>query len=261
MNIHPSALVSEDASISPTAEIGPYCVIDANVQIGDRCQIDAFVRIHSGCVIGADNKFHAGCVIGDAPQDLKYTDSPTRLIIGSHNTFREGFTAHRSTTVEDSTVIGDHGFFMANSHVGHNSKVANYVILANGALLGGHVSVGDRAFISGNAAIHQYVRIGRLSIIHGCSGITQDVPPFSMVTEPNRLCGLNRIGIQRAGIPPEDVEALKRLYREIFFSKTPLQTALDAARETQLCNVAAELLAFMDARTPRGVCSRKTGRR
>lgn len=261
MTIHPTALVSEDAAISPSAEIGPYCVIDANVHIGDQCRLDAFVRIHSGTVMGADNRFHAGCVIGDAPQDLKYKDSPTRLVIGNSNTFREGFTAHRSTTKDDATEIGDHGYFMANSHVGHNSQVANHVILANGALLGGHVSVGERAFISGNVAIHQYVRVGQLSIIHGCSGITQDVPPFSMVTEPNRLCGLNRIGISRAGIPPDDIDALKRLYREIFLSKTPLQTALESARKTQLCEVAAELLGFMEAKTSRGVCSHKTGRR
>ena len=149
--------------------------------------------------IGAGNRFYAGCVIGEAPQDVKYKDEPTRLHIGDNNLFREGVTVHRSAKAGEATVIGSHNFLMVNSHVAHKCCLGNHVILANGALLGGHVEVADRVFISGNCLVHQFIRVGTLALMQGGSAISKDLPPFTIARGDNRLCGLNIIGLRRAG--------------------------------------------------------------
>ena len=131
-------------------------MIDEGVELGADCVVGPHVYLTGLTTIGASNLFHAGCVIGDAPQDLKYKDEPTRLRIGDHNVFREHFTVHRSTKPDAETIIGSHNFFMANAHVAHNCVIGDHVIMANGALLGGHAEVQDRAFISGNCCVHQF---------------------------------------------------------------------------------------------------------
>ena len=148
--IHPTAIIHPKAKLDSTVRVGPYAVIDEGVELGADCVVGPHVYLTGLTTIGADNRFHAGCVIGDAPQDLKYKDEPTRLRIGDHNVFREHVTVHRSTKPDAETVIGSHNFFMANAHVAHNCIIGDHVIMANGALLGGHVEVQDRAFISGN---------------------------------------------------------------------------------------------------------------
>ena len=156
--IHPAAIVHENAQVDDSAEIGPYAIIDEHVTLGANCELSPHVHLTGHTAIGAENRFHTGCVIGDAPQDLKYSDEPTRLIIGERNLFREHVTIHRSNTPDEDTRIGAENFFMANSHVGHNAIIGNKVILANGALVGGHAMIGDGAFLSGNAVVHQFCR-------------------------------------------------------------------------------------------------------
>jgi acyl-ACP--UDP-N-acetylglucosamine O-acyltransferase len=173
--IHPTAIVHPKAKLAPTVQVGPYAVIDEGVEIGAHCLIGPHVYLTGLTCIGAHNQFHAGCVIGDAPQDVKYDGTPTRLRIGDHNLFREHVTVHRSNTIEAETVIGSHNFLMANSHVAHNCRLGDFVIIANGALLGGHVTVQDRAFISGNCMVHQFTRIGTLALMQG--GKRQQRPP------------------------------------------------------------------------------------
>ena len=145
--IHPSAVIHPSAKLGANVRIGPCAVIEADVELGADCVVGPHVYLTGVTTIGNGNQFHAGCVIGDAPQDLKYKNEPTRLRIGDNNVFREHVTVHRSNKLAEDTVIGSNCLFMANSHVGHNSLVGDSVILANGALLGGHVTVGDRAFI------------------------------------------------------------------------------------------------------------------
>src|SRR5262249_16085535 len=151
--IHPSAIVHPGAKLDPTVRVGPYAVIDEGVEIGAACVIGPHAYFTGRTVIGAGNRFFAGCVIGEAPQDLKYGDQPTRLEIGENNVFREYATVHRSATAGEATKMGSNNFLMAGSHVGHNCRVGNFVILANGALLGGHAEVADRAFISGHCLV------------------------------------------------------------------------------------------------------------
>jgi UDP-N-acetylglucosamine acyltransferase len=178
--IHPTAVIHPKAQVDSSCHVGAYAVIDEHVVVGPNCWIGPHVHLTGLTTLGARNRFHAGCVIGDAPQDLKYKGEPTRLRIGDENVFREHVTVHRSNTPQEDTVLGSNNYLMAGSHVGHNSRLSNHVILANGALLGGHVQVDDRAFISGNCLVHQFVRVGTLALMQGGAAISKDLPPFTI---------------------------------------------------------------------------------
>ena len=251
--IHPTAIIHSKARLHPSVSVGPYTVIDEGVELGAGCVVGPQVHLTGGTTIGARNRFHAGCVIGDAPQDLKYANEPTRLRIGDGNVFREHVTVHRSNKAAEDTVIGDGSFFMAGCHVAHNCQVGNQVILANGALLGGHVTVQDRAFISGNCLVHQFVRIGTLAIMQGGSGISKDLPPFAVGVGVNGICGLNLIGLRRAGLAPADRLELKQLYHLLFRSGQNLRNALAAAAPLARSSAAKTLVEFV-AESRRGCC-------
>jgi UDP-N-acetylglucosamine acyltransferase len=235
-------------------QVGPYAVIDPGVELKAGCVVGPHVYLTGVTSIGTNNRFHAGCVIGDAPQDLKYKDEPTRVRIGDGNVFREHVTVHRSNKLAEDTVIGSNGFFMAHCHVGHNCIVGNHVIMANGALLGGHVAVGDRVFISGNCGVHQFVRIGTLALMQGNSGASLDLPPFCINRDINQLCGLNVIGLRRAGIPAADRLELKQLYRLMFREGRALRNALAEARNRFHSDAARTFIEFATA-TRRGLCA------
>jgi UDP-N-acetylglucosamine acyltransferase len=256
--IHPSAIIHPDAKLHPTVRVGPYAVIDGGVELGAGCVVGTHAYLTGITSIGADNRFHAGCVIGDAPQDLKYKDEPTRLRIGDGNAFREHVTVHRSNKTAEDTVIGSNCLFMAGSHVGHNSIVGNHVILANGALLGGHVTVEDRVFISGNCGVHQFVRIGTLALMQGNSGVSLDLPPFCVSRDINKLCGLNVIGLRRAGISSADRLELKQLYRLMFREGRGIREAV-AEADAKFKSAPAKTFIKFAASTKRGLCA-DTGR-
>jgi len=204
--------------------------------------------------IGEHNQIFAGAVIGDAPQDLKYNGAPTSLVIGDHNVFREHVTVHRSSTVGEETRVGSHNFFMANAHVGHNCRVGDRVILANGALLGGYAEVDDRAFISGNCLVHQFTRVGTLALMQGGSAISKDLAPYTVARGDNGMCGLNVVGLRRAGLTPEQRVELKQLYRLLFRSGQPLRLALKEARQRFFSEPAKALIEFT-ATSKRGLCA------
>ena len=224
--IHPTAIVHPEAELDPTVEVGPCAVIDARVVVGPRCVIGPHVLLTGHTRIGADNWFHAGAVIGDAPQDMKYADAPTRLRIGERNRFREHVTVHRS----------------------------NRVVLANGALVAGHVVVQDRAFISGNCLVHQFVRVGTLALMQGGSAISKDLPPFTVARGANQICGLNTVGLRRAGFTAPERAVLRRLYRELFLSGGNLRFAAAAARSQFSAEPGHTLIEFVLA-SRRGVCT------
>jgi len=252
--IHPTAIVHPKAKLDSTVQAGPYAVIDEGVELGADCVVGPHVYITGVTSIGAHNRFHAGCVIGDAPQDLKYDGKPARLRIGDDNVFREHFTVHRSTTAEGETVIGSHNFLMAHSHVAHNCHLGDHVIMANGALLGGHVAIADRAFISGNCLVHQFVRVGTLALMQGGSGISKDLPPFSVARGDNGICGLNMVGLRRAGFSAAQRLELKQLYHALFRAGQNLRSALAEARGTFSTPAAKVMLDFL-AESKRGVCA------
>jgi UDP-N-acetylglucosamine acyltransferase len=252
--IHPTAIIHPQARLDSTVSVGPFAVIEEGVELGADCVVGPHVYLTGLTVIGAGNKFHAGCVIGDAPQDLKYRNEPTRLRIGDHNVFREHVTIHRSTTPDGETVIGSNNYLMVNCHIAHNCQLGDHIIIVNGALLAGHVTVHDRAFISGNCLIHQFTRIGTLTMMQGKAGIGQDLPPFTMAHGINRICGLNAVGLRRAGFTAEQRIELKRLYHLLFRSGKNLRAALAEARQAFISAPAKVMLDFI-ADAKRGVCT------
>jgi UDP-N-acetylglucosamine acyltransferase len=242
--------------VDPTAEVGPYAVIDEGVVQGPYCRVWPHVHLTGLTTIGEGNLFHTGCVIGNVPQDLKYRGAPSRVRIGDRNTFRENVTVNRATDESEDTVIGSNNLLMAGSHVAHNTQVGNHVILANGALLGGHVHVADRAVISGNCLVHQFVRVGTLAMMQGGSGISKDLPPFTMARGDNGICGLNVIGLRRAGFTDHQRLELKRLYRLLFRSGLGWREAV-AQAQTQATGAPGRLLVefVASASAKRGVCA------
>jgi len=251
--IHPTAVVHPQARLAPSVQAGPHAVIDAGVELGADCVVGPHVYLTGSTRAGAGNHFHAGCVIGDAPQDLKYRGEPTPVIIGDHNVFREHVTVNRPTTLKHATVIGSHNFIMAGAHIAHNCVVGNQVIIANGASLGGHVMVQDRAFISANCLVHQFCRVGTLVMMQGGSAVSKDLPPFTVARGDNSICGLNVVGLRRAGYSPAERLELKRLYHALFRSGKIFREALAAARENFSSPGARVMLEFL-AMATRGVC-------
>ena len=251
--IHSTAIVHPKAKLHPSVKVGPYAVIDAGVEIGADCELGPHVYVTGLTKIGARNRFFAGCVIGEAPQDLKYHGEPTRLRIGDDNVFREHVTVHRSTTKEEETVIGSKCFLMANVHVAHNCHLADTIIMANGALLGGYVHVAERAFISGNCVVHQFVRIGTLTMLQGGCAVSADLPPYTMVNRVNELCGLNTVGLRRAGMSSAERLELRRLYHSLFRKGQNLRAAVEAARK-KFNSVPAKTMLDFIAGSKRGIC-------
>jgi UDP-N-acetylglucosamine acyltransferase len=251
--IHPTAIIHPGAKLDATVRVGPYAVVDEGVALGSDCVIGPYVYLTGQTTIGAHNRFYAGCVIGEAPQDLKYSGAPTGLRIGDHNVFREHVTVHRSNQAEEDTVIGSHNFLMANSHVAHNCHLGNLVILANGVLLAGHVTLEDRAFLSGNCVIHQFVRVGTLAMMQGGSAISKDLPPYTVARGDNGICGLNTVGLRRAGLTPAERLELKQLYHALFRDGRNLRSAVASARERFSSGPAKVMLGFL-AGSKRGVC-------
>ncbi len=252
--IHPTAIIHPSAKLGANVRVGAYAVIDADVELGADCVVGPHAYLTGVTKIGAGNQFHAGSVIGDAPQDLKYHGEPTRLVIGDHNVFREHVTIHRSNKLDEDTVVGSHNFFMAGSHVAHNCLVGNHVIFANGATLAGHVTVQDRAFISGNCLVHQFCRVGTLAIMQGGSAISKDLPPFTVARGDNGICGLNTVGLRRAGFSAGERLELKKLYHFLFRGGQTLRAAL-AAAETIFTSPGAKTLLAFTAAAKRGVCA------
>jgi UDP-N-acetylglucosamine acyltransferase len=243
--IHPTAIIHPNAKLDASVEVRPYAVIDAGVELGANCVVGPHVYLTGLTTIGAHNHFHAGCVIGDAPQDLKYKGAPTRVRIGDHNVFREHVTVHRSTRPDAETLIGSHNFLMAGAHVAHNCVVGDRVILANSALLGGYAVVQDRAFISGNCCVHQFTRVGTLALMQGGAVVSKDLPPFTVALRVNEICGLNIVGLRRAGFTPEQRMELKRLYHLLFRGGKNLRAAVAAAQKKFTSVPAKTLLDFI----------------
>ena len=212
--IHPTAIIDPQARIDATARIGAYSIIEGPVAIGPDCVIASQVKLIGPMEMGRGNNVHSFAVLGDAPQDLKYHDQPSRVIIGENNIFREHTTVHRGTGGD--TVIGSNGFFMVGSHVGHNCRVGNGVTMVNSAVLGGHVQVFDRAIIGGLCAVHQFCRVGRLAMISNNSAHNVDIPPFCIVMKINTIAQLNLVGLRRSGISREHINGVREMFRILF---------------------------------------------
>ena len=254
MSIHPTAIIDSRAKIHTEAEIGPYVVIEGEVSIGRSTRIMAHSYITGWTEIGENNEIHAGVVLGDAPQDKNYQGEKSYLKVGDHNIFREYVQIHRGTAPGSATVIGNHNFLMVGSHAGHNCQLKDHIVLANGALLGGYVEVGDQAFISGHCVVHQFVRVGALSLMRGLSGTSRDVPPFSIVDWQHTVRGVNVEGLKRAGFDDRRIRELKAAFRVLFRKGKNLSRAIQELEgDGRPSSDVAHLLEFIKS-SSRGVC-------
>ena len=224
--IHPTATVLKKASLAKDVEVGPYSVIGDNVNIGKGTRILNNVTITGFTEIGSGNKIFSGAVIGSAPQDLKYKGEKSFLYIGKNNIIREYVTINLGTQ-KNSTRVGDNNLIMAYSHIAHDCQVGSQCVFANNATLAGHVSVDDEAVIGGLSAVHQYVYIGKLAIIGGCSKVVQDIPPFSTSDgHPAKIYGINSIGLRRSHVSKNAINQLKISFKILFHSGFALPNAL-----------------------------------
>ena len=242
--IHATAIVHADAKIGNEVEIGPWAIVGAGCVLGDGVKIAARATLERNVHLGNNVSVGIGCVLGGDPQDLKYRGEETFVEIGEDTVLREYVTVNRATSHSVTTRIGAGCFLMTNVHVAHDCHLGNQVIISNGTLLAGHVSLGDRVGISGNCAVHQFVRVGRFAYIGGVSKVTQDIPPFVRASgNPTALFGLNSVGLQRNGFTPEVIREVKRAYRLCFKSDYNLSQGLKRAHE----DVAAlpEVLEFL----------------
>jgi len=246
--IHASAVIVGDATLADDVEIGPNCVLFGPITLGAGTILIANVCLHGPLTMGERNIVYPGASIGFAPQDLGFDrDSPgAGCVIGSGNTFREGVTIHRAKWA-NPTRIGDDNFWMANSHAGHDCVVGSRNIFANSALLGGHAEVADRVIMGGNVSIHQFVRIGRSAFVAGSAGCSLDVPPFFMVTGINIAGSLNIIGMRRSGMPREQIDAVRWVYRTLMRSGLPPRAALERLRERAGEPIVDEYIKFVES--------------
>ncbi len=251
MSIHITALVSETASIGEGTSIGPYSLIEEGVIVGKNCSIAGHAILRKGTVLGDSVTVDSFAVVGGDPQSIGFDRSiESGVLVGNEVIIREGCTIHRSTTAGLSTVIGDHCFLMAQSHVAHDCKLAASVILANNVMLAGHVTIGEKCFVGGGAGIHQFCRIGAYAMVAGNASVSADVPPYVMTAERNEAHGLNMVALRRGGFEQREITDLKRCYRAVFFGGGNLKKkAEQAAREHEFGTTAvgARFLSFFEA--------------
>jgi len=226
--LHPTAVVDAHAELGDGSEVGPYCIIGAGVRLGEGCRLHSHVVLDGLTTIGPRCEFYPFACVGLQTQDLKYQGGRCRLEIGSDNVFREHATVHTATADSGLTRIGSGNHFLACSHVAHDCLVGDHVVFSNCGTLAGHVTVQDHAVVGGLAAIHQFCRIGRMAIIGGCAKVVQDVPPYMMADgNPAVTRGLNKVGLERNGVPEEAQGALREAYKIVFRSRLTVRNALD----------------------------------
>jgi UDP-N-acetylglucosamine acyltransferase len=266
VSIHPLAVVSPHAEIGTNVRIGPFCVVEAGVVLGDGCHLAGRVTVKSGTVLGRDNLVLEGCVLGGMPQHIHMPEHPGVTEIADGNVLRENVTVHRALEAGHATRIGSRCLLMVGAHVAHDCTVGDGVIMTNGSMLGGHVDVADKAYISGGVAVHQFCRVGRLAMVGGLSRVVRDVPPFVTLDGGTAMVvGLNKVGLRRAGFTTSDFADLKAAYRVIYRSGLMWQEMLDTLRLEFPTGPAAEFLTFFmggkrgfvqERRTPPGAIVR-----
>ncbi|MHB0947933.1 MAG: acyl-ACP--UDP-N-acetylglucosamine O-acyltransferase [Gemmatimonadaceae bacterium] len=229
--IHPTALIAPDAQIAGGVEIGPFAIVGEGCTIGEGSVIGARATLERNVILGRQVKVGSGSVLGGDPQDLKFKGEHTTVEIGDGTTIREYTTINRGTSQSWKTTVGKHCFLMSYVHLAHDCHVGDGVIISNGTQLAGHVTIEDKAILSGLVAVHQFTLIGRFSFVGGCSRVAKDVPPFvKAVGNPISLYGLNKVGLERNGFAPEVMKELKRAYRLFFNSELNLSQAREKAQ-------------------------------
>ncbi len=232
VQIHPTAIVDDGATLGAGVVVGPYAIIGPEVTVGAGTQIGPHALIEQKTIIGEDCQISKGAVLGTDPQDLKFQGEDSWLHIGDRTAIREFATLNRGTSASGKTVVGSDCFLMAYTHVAHDCELGNHVILSNAVNMAGHVIIEDWAIVGGVTPIHQFVRIGAHAFVGGGSRIPQDVPPYCRAAgNPPKLYGLNAVGLERRGFSPEVRKALKSAYRHVFMSGLTVSRGVERAEQ------------------------------
>lgn len=249
VKIHPTAIVDPQARLGAGVTVGPYSIIERGVTLGENVEIGAHAVITGQTNIGRDCKIFSGAVIGSIPQDKKFGgQDDVGLVIGEKNVFREFVTVNMGTVEGGGrTIIGNGNFIMAYAHVAHDCRIGDGCIIANAGTLAGHVTLEDRVVLGGLAAVHQFVRLGKLSIIGGCSKVVQDIPPFSTCDgHPAKVFGLNLVGLKRSDMSKETMHTLRKAFKILFHSGLSRSNALEqVTKELPSCPELDHLLNFV----------------
>ena len=255
MDIHPTTIVSKKAKLSKGVSLGPYTVIGDGVVIGEGTHIGAHCVIEQGTTLGKSCEVFTGAVLGSIPQDLKYKGEVSFLEIGDGNIIREYVTINLGTEENSRTVVGNHNLIMAYSHIAHNCTIGDSCIIANCGTLAGYVAIEDKVVVGGLAAIHQFTRVGSLSIIGGCSKVVSDVPPYSTCDgHPARVYGLNLVGLRRQGVDSRAIKQLSHAFKILFNSGLSLHHALQKLSEEKYTSTEISHLIDFVKKSKRGVC-------
>lgn len=256
VQVHPTAIIEPGARIDEGSVVGPFCIVGSEVVLGKRNVLRSHVVIEGLTRFGDDNQIFQFASIGATPQHLKYRGERTELIVGDGNIIREYVTMQPGTVQGQSkTVVGNKNLFMVGAHVAHDAIVGDSNVFANYVCLAGHVEVGNRVTLGGLVGIHQFVRIGDMAILGAGSMVTKDIPPFVMAQGDRcHLVGINKIGLERGGLTPEQVRVIRRIYRTLFLSSGDFEARLSRASAEQGANeFAARLLAFVSSPSSRGL--------
>lgn len=252
--IHPTAIVSEGARLGVDVQVGPGVIIGEQCEVGDGCILEARAVLERNVKLAANVRVGIGSVLGGDPQDLKFQGEETWVEIGEGTRIREYSTINRGTSQSYRTTVGRGCFLMSYVHLAHDCHIGDGVIISNGTQLAGHVTIEDRAILSGLVAVHQFVKIGKHSFVGGCSRVAKDVPPFlKAVGNPVKLYGLNSVGLQRSGFDEPVIRELKRAYRLFFRSGLNVTQAMErAATELAPSPEVTHFLRFLEA-SDRGI--------
>ncbi len=245
--IHPTAIIADTANVADDVDVGPYSVIGDHVEIGAGSKVDSHVVINGPTRIGADNHIYQFASIGDDPQDKKYADEATRLVIGDRNTIREFCTISRGTAQDaGETLIGDDNWIMAYVHIAHDCVVGNQTIMANNATLAGHVHLGDWVICGGFTGIHQFCKVGAHAFLGMFAGINRDVPAYTLVSgQPAGPKGINSEGLKRRGFSSEEIQNIKNAYRLVYRKGHKLAAAIEQIEAD--ADGRPELLPFLES--------------
>ena len=255
--IHNSSVIDKKAKISKNVKIGPFCYVGPNVEIGEEVELVSNVHIEGYTKIGKGNKIFPFASIGTQPQDLKFNNEKSSLIIGDNNLIREYVTINPGTKGGGSkTVIGNNCLFMISSHIAHDCKIGNNVIIANNVPLGGHVTLEDNVVIGGNSTVQQFTRIGRLAMIGGMTGVLKDVTPFGLsIGNRNFLQGINLIGLRRKKYDNKKIMGLDKAYKEIFASKNLHENLSRINGNYKDNELVTEVIKFIEKDKKRPICA------
>lgn len=256
-NIHPTAIVDQNAVIGEGVQIGAYSIIGPNVSLGDNCWIGPHVVIEGHTTIGEATRIFQFASVGSEPQDLKFHGEPSKLIVGKRNTVREFVTLQPGTEGGGMlTQIGDGNLFMANTHVGHDCIVGNGNIFANSAALSGHVTIMNNVIVGGLAGIHQFVRIGSHAFISGGAMVRSDVPPYCFGQgDTCQLRGVNALGLERHGFSKEQIMSVRKAYRHFFSSIGGMQEKIDSLPSELADEPKIQTLIDFIEGSSRGICN------